>query len=415
MRLRCFSGKLAILVLMTAAVPVFTFAQQPRKESLLNGLKVLMFPNSGADKVWVRIRVHSGSAFDPQGKEGTMQLLAANFFPTEAAREYFKDELGGSLEITANYDYIEVDASAKPDSLIPMLETLSTDVANTVVDKDTTVKVKADLLAKVKQLESDPNYIADRAAAHRLFGSFPYGRPMYGTEESLKKTDWTDVLDAKNRFLTADNATMAISGNFQTQRALQAIKRFFGGWMKADKKIPATFRQPDDPDTKELKIDSPGLDGVYRRWARRAPARVDADYAAAKIFASIISEWRCRTSSRFESLLLAGIWFDGTVTKSDSPAVYSGPCPVVGLNVGPQSYADFITESDVSGAKALLSSKASEQGGLERRWLDVDTYALASADEDAKRMNSVTLQDVRNFVKKLDASPKTAVTVASAH
>ena len=83
------------MMLLTAlAVPAF--AQQPRKESLLNGLKVLMFPDPSSDKVWVRIRINSGSAFDPQGKEGLMQLMAANFFPTDAAKEYFRDELGGS-------------------------------------------------------------------------------------------------------------------------------------------------------------------------------------------------------------------------------------------------------------------------------------------------------------------------------
>src|SRR6476469_6123075 len=126
MKNRLFSAKSAFLMLtLLAAVPALTLAQQPRKESLLNGLKVLMFPNNGADKVWVRIRVHSGSAFDPQGKEGLMQMLAANFFPTDAAKQYFRDELGGSLEITANYDYIEVDASSKPENLVPMLETVS--------------------------------------------------------------------------------------------------------------------------------------------------------------------------------------------------------------------------------------------------------------------------------------------------
>ena len=37
-----------------------------------------MWSDARSDKVTVKIRVHAGSAFDPQGKEGAMQLLADN-------------------------------------------------------------------------------------------------------------------------------------------------------------------------------------------------------------------------------------------------------------------------------------------------------------------------------------------------
>src|SRR3954470_20326053 len=98
MRSRFFFGNLALFTLAALLlVPIAGLAQQPKKELLLNGLKVLMFPDAASDKVSVRIRVHSGSAFDPQGKEGLMQMLTSNFFPTEAAKEYFKDDLGGTL------------------------------------------------------------------------------------------------------------------------------------------------------------------------------------------------------------------------------------------------------------------------------------------------------------------------------
>ncbi|MFL6373585.1 MAG: M16 family metallopeptidase, partial [Pyrinomonadaceae bacterium] len=287
MTLRSFLGKFAFLMLALAfAVPAQ--AQQPHRESLLNGMKVLMFPDATANKVWVRIRVNSGSAFDPAGKEGVMQMLAANFFPTDAAKEYFRDELGGGLEITANYDYIEVDASAKPENLTQMLETLGGGIANTVIDKDTTAKLRSDMLAKLKQLESDPNYVADRAAAKRLFGTFPYGRPVYGTEDSVKKIGPFDLEDAKNKFLTADNAAMTISGNFGPQRAMPAVKRYFGGWAKAGRHIPATFRQPEDPPAGLVMVASPVTGRFAVRFALRGTARSAGDMAAANVYARIL-------------------------------------------------------------------------------------------------------------------------------
>ena len=92
-----------IFALATGALPV-VIAQSgpPKQEKLLNGLKVLMWNDAKADSVSVRVRVHSGSAFDPQGKEGVMQLLADSLFPNEAAREFFEEDLGGSLEVVTS-------------------------------------------------------------------------------------------------------------------------------------------------------------------------------------------------------------------------------------------------------------------------------------------------------------------------
>ena len=93
-----------IFALAAGALPV-VIAQSgpPKQEKLLNGLKVLMWNDAKADSVSVRVRVHSGSAFDPQGKEGVMQLLADSLFPNEAAREFFEEDLGGSLEVVGAF------------------------------------------------------------------------------------------------------------------------------------------------------------------------------------------------------------------------------------------------------------------------------------------------------------------------
>ena len=218
---------------------------EPREEKLLNGTKLLVWNDPKADKVVVKIRIHSGSAFDPQGKEGTMQLLSDILFPNDSTREFFTDDLGGNLEVIMNYDYIQINASGTSDKFLTILETLAPAVTNPQINKETTEKVRAALLLKVKELEKNPSYVADQAVAKRLFGNFPYGRPQLGSAESVAKIDFADILLADQKFLTADNATIAISGNVKPDFALRATKRLFGGWLKADKKIPATFAQPE--------------------------------------------------------------------------------------------------------------------------------------------------------------------------
>ncbi len=221
----------------------------PRQEKLLNGLKLLGWSEPNTEKVTVKLRIHSGSVLDPQSKEGTMALLGDILFPDEAAKEFFREDLGGNINIESNYDYIQVTATANSDQFLTMLETIANAVTKLQIDKETTAKVISTRLAKVRKLEKDPAYIADIAVAKRLYGDFPYGRAQMGTSESLTKIDFADLLFARQRFLTPDNATLAVVGKVKFDLVNRAVRRYFGAWEKSDKKVPATFAQPDVPNT----------------------------------------------------------------------------------------------------------------------------------------------------------------------
>ena len=406
------------VITLVLVVSTLAGAQQPKKESLLNGLKVVMFPDTASDKVVVRIRLHSGAAFDPQGKEGLMMALAYNLFPTDAAKEYFRDELGGSLAVRANYDYIEIGASAKADSMIPMLETLGSAITNTVVDKDTTAKLKTDLLAKVKQLDSDANYVADNAAAKRLFGTFPYGRPVYGTEDSIKKIDIGDLIDAKQRFLTADNSTMTISGNFQPARAMPAVKRYFGGWVKADKRVPSTFRQPQDPPPGLLTVQSPIAGQFAIRFALRGTSRSAADMAAADIYARILearlkarvpAEDAANVFARSDAYVLPGWILIGLYgTRSDAG---SGNGKIEADVLLAKTLADPITDAEFAAARTSAAADWSKRAP-EEFWLDADTYSIPAQAGD-RIFDGVTAAKTRDFAAWATRQPIASVLVNS--
>ena len=107
-----FAGLLFFGIILVLASPIRSqsLRNSPREEKLLNGLKLLMFDAPSDNKVTLKVRIHAGSAFDPQGKEGVMKLLATNFFPNPEIKEFFTDQLGGSIEVESNYDYIQITA-----------------------------------------------------------------------------------------------------------------------------------------------------------------------------------------------------------------------------------------------------------------------------------------------------------------
>ena len=408
---------LIVLILLSLVAPAI-FSQTllaPRQEKLLNGLKVLMWSDAKAEKVTVRIRVHSGSAFDPQGKEGVMQLLADNIFPNAASREFFTEDLGGGLEVVTNYDYIQINASSKPEGFLSMLETLSTAVSNPAIDKETTIKLRTALLAKIATMESDPAYVADNAVAKRLFGTFPYGRPQLGTAISVQKLDFADLIDAKQRFLTADNATIAVSGNFDKALGYKAIRRYFGGWLKSDKKVPSTFRQPDDPDTKQLAISVANSGKTEYRFAFRGVARSDKDYIASHLLSRIL---QARALGMFRGSSNSVEKFSVSNNVHSLPGFfvlnYSGKpeptAPAVNIDLVSELFHPKISDSEFAKARSEILSENAAQS-ISDWWLDVDTYRIVVADE-ARSFQSASIADVQRVADRLSRNPVVSVKVS---
>ncbi len=399
----------------------FTHAQTgaPNQQKLLNGLKVLMWPDARADGVSVRVRIHSGSAFDPQGKEGVMQLLADNIFPNEAARDFFNEDLGGSLEIITTYDYIEVRASARPENFLTMLETIATAVSNPQIDKETTAKIRSALALRLEEIGSDPVHIADKAVAHQLFGTFPYGRPQMGSIESVKKIDFADLIDARQKFFTADNATIAVTGNFDRALGFRAIRRYFGNWLKSDKKVPPTFKHPDAPPSEILTVRSPDSKATVLRFAFRGTARSDNDFAASEVFAAVIHS---RLESRVPEVHAADVFvknhahvLPGSIVmgfSAGSNEVGQGPGKVGPSELIGKVLSDPITESEFRAAKSAAISLWSKRD-VPSLWLDADTFKIAKPEADVKALGTVALADVRNFAERVRRLPLASVLVTS--
>lgn len=426
MNTRNYFNKFAAVTLILFAFASFSFAQtskasNPRQEKLLNNLKLLMWQDAAADKVTVKLRVHSGAAFDTLGKEGTMALLADALFPNESVKEFFRDDLGGSLEVESNYDYLQISATGDADKFLTILETVAAAITKPTLDKETTAKVKTARLEKIKELEKNPAYVADLAVAKRLFGDYPYGRSAEGTTESLAKIDFADLILAKQRFLTADNATLAVSGNIKYDYVFKAVRQLFGGWEKADKKVPATFAQPNAPDTKEFSIEMPTAEKDFRLTAMTVAARNDKDFYTTQVLTQVWRNQFCYNDgskngkSAYAPHLLRGTYIvSQNISLNELPTPGRNPCSFVLIKDGKNVYPPIL-QNDFEQAKTLVKAALNQKmlpvNDSIDLWLDVDTYKLVSVNDELQKANSVTLADVQRVAESLHQQPPVVVTV----
>lgn len=397
----------AALALLMAASVRGTQAQTaggPERERLLNGLTILYGNRSGDPNVLLKLRIKSGAAFDLAGKAGTMSLLADAMFPESTTREYVAEQLGGRLEVLTTYDSIDVTISGKASEFERMIELLRNALLNVNLSPESVATLRE---ARIKQLSerASPAEIADRAVAARLFGAFPYGKPSQGTAETISKVERADLMLARERFLNAENATLAVVGGVEKPRLMRALRQLLGPWQKGDRIVPATFRQPGTVDDRVLLIDQPGASNVEIRLAVRGVSRTDADVMATSFLAHIANaRWRAAvpelsttSSVRFDAHALSGLFvFAATVpTTSAGKAIAAAKKVMTTLAEAPP------VEGEMPGS--VMSSHAAPPEMLQASaWLDAEMYKLPpSTPNDGGRVRP---DDIRRVAARLFAN-----------
>src|SRR5438874_1063825 len=407
---------IAALTLLLAACCVSQVRAQntpePNRERLLNGLTILYGNRPGDANVLMKLRVHSGAVFDLTGKAGTMSLLGDALFPESTTREYVAEQLGGRLEVTTTYDAIDVSLSGKASELERMIELVRNAILNVNLSAESVTTLREARLKQLSEKRSSISDVANRAVATRLFGSFPYGNSAEGTVETVARIDHADLMLARERFLNADNATLAVIGGVEKARLMRAARQLLGSWRKGDRTVPATFRQAAAVDNRVLIVDQAGAKNAEIRLAVRGLARSDRDAAAASLLAAIIKQrWQSADNEMsslvviHEAYALNGMFMLGGNVPVQSAAKAVSAAQAVMHAIAKEDPGT--NELETARKTVLMKSVSlSPSESLADVWLDVETYKLP-AKIQADELNRISPADIRRVAARLfeDAAP----------
>jgi zinc protease len=411
-----FKKNLSVAVLLAFALLVSSVSApaqiipEPRREQLLNGLRVLLWNRPGDGLVHLKLRIHSGAAFDLAGKSGMMALLSDALFPDPTTREYFVEELGGRVEVTSDYDRIDVTLSGNASKFERIVELLSTALISMELTPEVVTKLRDARVKMVRELSVSPALTADRAIAARLLGDYPYGRSPLGSPETLARIERPDLMLARERFLNPNNATLAVVGGVDERRAMRALKQLLGNWRKSDSVVPATFRQPEAPDVRTLVVDLPGTETVEIRLAARGLARSDRDAAAATLLALAARDlWQSRQPElgqkgffvRHEDHQLPGMFVMGASVPVAEAAVTLEKARDVLNTLVKGGVTPEALERVKNEAIAGLSKQIERPEQLADVWLDADTFQLGSYNERLSQLKNVTAADLLRTATRL--------------
>jgi zinc protease len=271
-----------------APVAASTASRTPFERRLLsNGIVLLGQAQPDDPSVVFRMRVGAGSASDPRGQEGVAALTARSLPRGTSTRSFeeineLTDSLGASLSVDPSYIFTELRLRALREDSADIIE-LASDILRRPAFPDAEVeKVRAEILAAIKEQDDDTRTVADRKVRELLY---PEGHPLHhrvlGDPDSIATLTLDDLRTFHANWFGPGNLTVAAVGGFDSLDEIAALlERSFGDWSSAATRpdLDLETSRPTRPGRSEVTISGKSQADVALGYP--VVSRLDESYQA---------------------------------------------------------------------------------------------------------------------------------------
>ena len=254
------------------------------RSSLSNKLRVIVAPIHRLPIVTVLAVVDAGALWDTKGREGTAPLTAglllegAGDFDGAELTERF-EEIGATIESGADWDAAVISMTVMSQHLTRAMELFSTVIRQPTFRQREVERLKAERLAEILQLRSEPRGLADEAFESAVYHpSSRYATPLGGSETSVGEIDTPDIRSFYADRFSPATTTIVIAGDIEPAKATGLVEKHLGDWTgpaavnapRADRPARETrathhVARPDSPQS-ELRIGHVGVPRAHRDY-----------------------------------------------------------------------------------------------------------------------------------------------------
>jgi zinc protease len=203
---------------------------------LPSGIRLVTAPVAKLPVVTVLVVVDAGSTNDPGGKEGVAALTAGTLLEgskrydgAELAEKF--EQLGTSVESGADWDSAFIKITVLSEQLEEATKLLGEAISGPVFPEREVERAKAERLAEILQLETEPRGLADEKFSEFLYTQESrYSKPDEGSTESVSALSRKDVEEFYGSRYRAGSTTVIMTGDVSTDEARALITRAFERW-----------------------------------------------------------------------------------------------------------------------------------------------------------------------------------------
>jgi len=184
--------------------------------------------------VALRFAFRGGAGLDPMGKEGLADLVSslldegAGQLDSQAFQRRLED-MAIRLRFDAGYDTFGGRLMTLSANLGAAFDLLRLALTQPRFDDEPVARIRSQILTMIRRNSEDPNVIAGRTLRQALFPDHPYGRPVMGTEDSVKAITAADLGRFVAERLGLDNLVIGAVGDIRVDQLAALLDEIFGG------------------------------------------------------------------------------------------------------------------------------------------------------------------------------------------
>ncbi|MCC6483755.1 MAG: insulinase family protein [Armatimonadetes bacterium] len=415
---------LCALLFVWSATPAL--AQQPYERTLSNGLTIVVAPDPSLRLVSVDVWVRAGSAFENDDEQGVAHFLEHVIFkgtPTRGPGEIDLaiENVGATLNAATSKDWAHFFTTIATEYLDTALDLLSDAVLHPVFRPAEVAREAQVIASEIAGRRSDPVQLLQDSLAENLFGSHPYGRPVYGTLEQVRSISPQQLASFHKRCYVGPAMTVVVVGNVTPDDIFKRVEKRFSSVPDG---TPAAWPPKATPPTQATPVDIPEK-SAGAQWlgvSFLGPSMDDpSDVWTMDVLASILA--RKESGCLYDRLVTAdnvSVGVGANFLTQKLPAMVS---LVTGALPGKEdenlaAIRQEIAKIRLDGASAdemaaakryLLGTNAFETETASGQASSLGFYAVIGSVRDsvhyAENVQKVTLEDVQRVARKyLDPS-----------
>ncbi len=320
----CDRGELANLA--AEATPDIIPQVHFSRHQLENGLRVLLCPDNRVPMVHVTLHYRVGSSFEHPGQSGFAHLFEHLMFQGSdnvPANEHGRlvDSAGGRWNASTSKDRTNYYNTLPSHEWKLGLWLESDRMLSLQVTEENFENQRQTVIEEKKQsYDNRPYGMAFLRFDELAYENWAYGHPIIGSEEDLQIASLADALNFHETHYGPSTAVIVLSGDFQTQAALELISDYFGeAPAKSVPQPPDLSEPPQTSEKRETIVDQLGMLAALYLGYHMPELGSDA-YNALSMLALILTQGESSCMYRdlvHETGLVTSIWA--------GPNQYKGP------------------------------------------------------------------------------------------
>jgi zinc protease len=384
--------------------------------ALANGMQVLVIPDHRAPVATQMLWFKVGAVDDPPGISGLAHFFEHMMFrgtktvPDDAFSQTIAKN-GGETNAFTDHDYTAFYEQIAKDRL-PLAMKLEADRLANLDLSDSHVGPERDVVLEERRMrvDNEPQSLMNEQMRAALHLSHPYGRPVIGWSEEVRRIDRVTSQDFYDHHYAPNNAILVVAGDVTPEEVRKMAQDAYGGVAARELSPRAEFTEP--PRLAEtrmtiMRADArvPFFSRLYRvpSYTQGAPGQAEGLETYAQLLGGDQTSILYRVLVEQKKLATdAGANYDGNVRDAGEFSVYAVPRPGVSLEALEKAVDQVLAvntlalprDNDLARAKTELIASVTYRRDSQ--------FALASAYGEALVIG-LTVDDVNQWPARIRA------------